>query len=72
MTAEEVLVLLARLEGRLTHLEEQARETREKAQSTLDLLARLREDLGRARRALLARPTSPAPGTAESGSPDEG
>jgi hypothetical protein len=68
MKISEVLGFLARLEGCLAGVEEEARQTREQARQTLQLLARLREDLHQARRFLVAQagpeagpPPSPPP-----------
>jgi hypothetical protein len=56
MTLQEVLAILARMEGQLVGVEDQARATREMARHTLERLGRLREDLQQARRLVLAQP----------------
>ncbi len=45
MTQEEIIRLLASFEKRLATIADQARETREQAQHTLDRINRLRQDL---------------------------
>jgi ABC-type transporter Mla subunit MlaD len=49
MNTEEIVRLLTRLDRRLATVADQARETREQAQHTLDRLERLRQDLDRIR-----------------------
>jgi septal ring factor EnvC (AmiA/AmiB activator) len=54
MKADEVLKLLTKLDRRLATIRDQARETREQAQHTLDRLDRLRQDLERIRHTVIA------------------
>jgi hypothetical protein len=54
MKADEVLKLLTRLDRRLATITDQARETREQAQHTLDRLERLHQDLDRIRHTVVA------------------
>ena len=54
MKVDEVLKLLTKLDRRLATITDQARETREQAQYTLDRLDRLRQDLDRIRHTVVA------------------
>jgi chromosome segregation ATPase len=54
MKTDEMLKLLARLDRRLGTIADQAHETREQAQHTLDRLERLRHDIDRIRREIAA------------------
>jgi hypothetical protein len=54
MTTADFISLLASLEKRLSTIADQAAETREQAQHTLDRLDRLRHDLERVKAGLIA------------------
>jgi regulator of replication initiation timing len=54
MSSEDVLNLLANFERRLATIADQAAETREQAQHTLERINRLRQDLAQFKDRLLA------------------
>ncbi len=65
MNTDEFLRMLTSISKRLATLGDQAHETREQAQHTLDRIYLLREDVEQLRRRLLAEGETPTPALSE-------